>query len=631
MLRLTQVSHDLRADRPRSAGVTKRSTTVRDTTRPAGTRTVHIVDARQGPLVGPGRIRRIAPFAVTATLSLLVAVPFTSWARPGIAFIGSIIAALTIVASVAVPWHLMPRWTQLLPPFGFLTATVLLMSGTDESIVSPFLTLSVLPLMWLAIYETRLAVASVAVLTGAALWLGAPVGNTDSNTDATLSIIVFVICAGGMGVTLNSLVSDARRVSRELRDQHVALQRAAMTLDVLPEHVSRYTLPDHIITYCNATWAEHHHVEVNEAIGGHLEDFLSADELVGLQSQLPLLSPDAPVLEDSVERAVPDNPEQWVHWIDRYLVGEHGDEILTIGRDVTARHNAEALLMASEERYRELADKSADVVWHFVLEPTPHFDYMSPSVEAILGYPAAYFVDDFNRMLDILDDASTAAIFHAIKGDVRLRRFDFRFRHANGSTIIGETRTTVVPGGLQGVSRDVTELRQLQADVAALALRDPLTTLANRRLFDELLDADVARTERSGVKLAVAFLDLDGFKQVNDTYGHDAGDIVLRETARRLRSIVRRADTVARIGGDEFVFTYKPDDSSSHHLIHRIDLALAAPIRVNLTTTVRCPASIGVADTDAVGYDRAALLTAADAAMYGVKRARHSLRLDASA
>jgi diguanylate cyclase (GGDEF)-like protein len=106
---------------------------------------------------------------------------------------------------------------------------------------------------------------------------------------------------------------------------------------------------------------------------------------------------------------------------------------------------------------------------------------------------------------------------------------------------------------------------------------------------------------------------------------------VLRETARRLRSIVRRADTVARIGGDEFVFAYEPDDQSSHHLIHRIDLALAAPIQVNLTTMVRCPASIGVADTDTVGYDRAALLTAADAAMYGVKRARHTLRLGATA
>jgi diguanylate cyclase (GGDEF)-like protein/PAS domain S-box-containing protein len=482
--------------------------------------------------------------------------------------------------------------------------------------------------MWLAIYEHGAAVASVAALTGLALWLGAPSGNPDPATDATLSIVVFVICATGMGVTLNSLVTDARRVSRELRDQHVALERAALTLDVLPEHVSRYQVADHTITYCNATWAEQHQVAPSDAIGRKLDDFLSPDELMGLRMQLELLGPDTAVLEDTVERAAPNNPGQWIHWIDRHLSGPGGDEILSIGRDVTVRHRAEVELAASEARYRNLADKSADVVWHFVLEPSPHFDYMSPSVEAILGYPASYFVEDFDRMLAILDESSTAAIFQAIRGDVPLRRFDFRFRHADGSIVIGETRTTVVRGGLQGVSRDVTELRRLQADVAALALRDPLTTLANRRLFDELLDADLARAERSGEALAVAFLDLDGFKLVNDTYGHDAGDIVLRATALRLRSIVRRADTVARIGGDEFVFVFEPNDATSHRLIQRVDQALAAPIPLTSTSTVRCPASIGVADTCTVGYDRSALLAAADAAMYEVKRARRPGVLD---
>ena len=127
--------------------------------------------------------------------------------------------------------------------------------------------------------------------------------------------------------------------------------------------------------------------------------------------------------------------------------------------------------------------------------------------------------------------------------------------------------------------------------------------------------------------LAIAFLDLDGFKVVNDTYGHNAGDIVLCETARRLLDIVRGADTVARLGGDEFVFVFEPDGSGSHHLIERIDRALSEPINITPTTTVRCPASIGVADTSTVGYDRDALLAAADLAMYEVKRSRQTSRL----
>jgi diguanylate cyclase (GGDEF)-like protein len=185
-------------------------------------------------------------------------------------------------------------------------------------------------------------------------------------------------------------------------------------------------------------------------------------------------------------------------------------------------------------------------------------------------------------------------------------------------------QTTLIRNGLQGVGRDVTELRALQEKLTALALRDPLTGLANRRLFNELLDADLARTRRSAQVLAVAFLDLDGFKHVNDTYGHDAGDTVLCETARRLLSMVRGADSVARIGGDEFVIVWEPSEIASDRLIWRLRTALSAPIDLDGTVSVRCPASIGRADTNEVGYDAAALLAAADADMYRVKRAQRA-------
>jgi diguanylate cyclase (GGDEF)-like protein len=180
-----------------------------------------------------------------------------------------------------------------------------------------------------------------------------------------------------------------------------------------------------------------------------------------------------------------------------------------------------------------------------------------------------------------------------------------------------------IDGGLQGVGRDVTELRHLQESLAALALRDPLTGLANRRLLKELLDADLARTQRSGVPIAVAYLDLDDFKGVNDSHGHEAGDIVLCETSRRLLAIVRGADIVARLGGDEFVIVFEPNDPNSDNLIRRVEDALAEPITVRIGISVCCPASIGVADSRTIGYDAAALMAAADAAMYRVKRSHH--------
>ena len=188
--------------------------------------------------------------------------------------------------------------------------------------------------------------------------------------------------------------------------------------------------------------------------------------------------------------------------------------------------------------------------------------------------------------------------------------------------MILETHTTDIPGGLQGVSRDVTELRSLQESLSARALRDPLTGLANRHLLNELLEVALARTHRSDLPLAVAFLDLDGLKIVNDTYGHDAGDFVLCETARRLVALTRTADVVARLGGDEFVIVYEPNDVGSDNLISRIRETLSAPIE----SPKRSPFSVQQASATQTHALWAATppfcMAAADMAMYESKRAR---------
>jgi diguanylate cyclase (GGDEF)-like protein/PAS domain S-box-containing protein len=401
------------------------------------------------------------------------------------------------------------------------------------------------------------------------------------------------------------------------------IRTLAETLDALPEQVVRYRMLDLTIVYCNVAWAAWYHLEPTDIIGRRtLDEFLTEDGRAGLAAQLKRLGPNNPIVADTAMRDLPNLPGQWVEWVDRYMPDPDGDEVLAVGRDVTARHLAETKLAESEARFRALADKSADVMFHFVLAPYPHFDYMSPSVENVLGYPPAFFLDDFTEFLEILDDEGKAIIDLAFGGEPLPDRSDFRFRHANGSIIIGEMQIRSFDGGLQGVGRDVTELRRLQDGLADLALRDPLTGLANRRLLKELLDTDLARTQRSGVPLAVAYLDLDDFKDVNDTHGHEAGDIVLCEVARRLSAVVRGADIVARMGGDEFVIAYEPNDPSSDNLLKRLDDALAVPIRVRIGISVTCPASIGAADTRVTGYDAAALIAAADAAMYRVKRSR---------
>lgn len=392
-------------------------------------------------------------------------------------------------------------------------------------------------------------------------------------------------------------------------------------LDVLPERVNRYRLADRVILYCNTSWAAQYQVTPEAAIGRVLDDFLSDDELEGLHAQLAVLGPDNPILSDEIARAVPRARDQWLQWVDRYLMGPDGPEVLSVGRDVTAQRLTEIRLAQSEARFRELADRSSDVVWHIIAQPSPHFDYISPSVESILGYPAEHFIDDFGRALDLLDPDERAAIFRAIAGEQKLDRFDFRLRHRDGSIVIVETRSTAVPDGIQGVSRDVTQLRGLQEELAQLALRDSLTGLANRRLIEELLDAALIRSRAVNGTLAVTYVDLDGLKQVNDNYGHEAGDAVLRETADRLRATVGGTDLVARLGGDEFLIVHRVDGIDDG-LPNRVAEALAAPIEVTRSVTVRCPASVGTADTRAVGWDASRLIDSADQAMYEMKRSR---------
>ncbi len=130
----------------------------------------------------------------------------------------------------------------------------------------------------------------------------------------------------------------------------------------MPERVIRYRVPGLTVSYCNAAWAAGHGLVPDDLIGHQLGEFLSVEELEGLESQLALLGPSNPVLADDVARSAPHAPGQWVEWVDRYLPGADGAEVLAVGRNVTGRHFAELNLAASEARFRSLADKSADVV-----------------------------------------------------------------------------------------------------------------------------------------------------------------------------------------------------------------------------------------------------------------------------
>ena len=176
--------------------------------------------------------------------------------------------------------------------------------------------------------------------------------------------------------------------------------------------------------------------------------------------------------------------------------------------------------------------------------------------------------------------------------------------------------------------RDITERLQLEENLRQMAQYDTLTGLANRRLFLDYLQASVARTQRRKCMTAVLFLDLDHFKQINDTLGHDVGDDLLISVAERLRNCVRDGDLIARLGGDEFAIVLDDivNEEDVKFVANRIVESVSQPHEL-AGRDLQVSTSVGIATSSACGQDVTELVKAADTAMYVTKKAgRHGFR-----
>jgi diguanylate cyclase (GGDEF)-like protein/PAS domain S-box-containing protein len=175
--------------------------------------------------------------------------------------------------------------------------------------------------------------------------------------------------------------------------------------------------------------------------------------------------------------------------------------------------------------------------------------------------------------------------------------------------------------GLVGITREINEIRQTEVALQHLATHDTLTDLPNRFLMVDRLGQLLARAKRSDTEFAVLFMDIDGFKGVNDSYGHEVGDMLLRDVAERLAKNVRQSDTVARIGGDEFVIILERVHkvAEADVVADKVRRALAAPFALR-NHEINVTVSIGISFYPENGADADTLLRAADYAMYLAKR-----------
>lgn len=294
-------------------------------------------------------------------------------------------------------------------------------------------------------------------------------------------------------------------------------------------------------------------------------------------------------------------------------------------------HEAHEALSRSEERHRLLADHASDVIWTMDLQG--RFTYVSPSVEKLRGYT----VDEVMRQS--LDEALTpesapiavdglSRAITAVQAGLPVPDFRAELEQPckDGSTVWTEVTVTGIRNesgvfvGLLGVTRNISERKQAEAKMLHMARHDPLTGLPNRALLADRLQQAMAAARRDGQVLALMFIDLDKFKPINDSLGHAVGDVLLVEVARRVRNCVRESDTVARIGGDEFVVLLRTVDSESGALAvaDKIRVALGQPVCVG-EHRLGVSASIGVAMFPAHGEDDLTLTQHADIAMYEAK------------
>ena len=309
-----------------------------------------------------------------------------------------------------------------------------------------------------------------------------------------------------------------------------------------------------------------------------------------------------------------------------YLIGRAQAQIEAHNRELEDRvRQRTAELAASEERFRSLVQHASDVIT--VVDTQGVLSYVSPSCAQVCGHEPTELIgtslgellhpNDLARAAEFLAEAaSRQGSTSPMEWRVRHRDGTYRMIEVLGTNLLGDPNI----GGVVLNGRDVTERNALEAQLAHQAFHDSLTGLANRALFRDRLSHALVRATRSMQSVAILFLDLDDFKAVNDSLGHEAGDALLVGVAARLGECVRASDTVARLGGDEFAILIEEGTSEEvDKIADRVLEVLGAPLMVQ-GHEVFVRGSVGIATAAPDSASAEDLLRDADAAMYHAKR-----------
>jgi len=302
-----------------------------------------------------------------------------------------------------------------------------------------------------------------------------------------------------------------------------------------------------------------------------------------------------------------------------------------IVQDITRRKLAELALRDSEARWKLALESVGDGLWDWQIQSGQ--EYLSPNLLRMYGYSEDEIRCDVNVLDELTHPDDLERMHHEcqmyLDGLTPAFSNERRVRCKNGNWKWVLSRGMVIqrddqgkPLRMIGTHTDITERKTAEVLIWQQANFDALTGLPNRRMMQDRLSQELKKCRRDGTQLALLLMDLDHFKEVNDTLGHDRGDLLLTEAARRIQGCLREVDTVARMGGDEFtvIITELTHATDLHHILPKLLTALSATFHLG-TDQVFVSASIGVTIYPTDGHDIEALMKNADQALYVAKGA----------
>ena len=297
---------------------------------------------------------------------------------------------------------------------------------------------------------------------------------------------------------------------------------------------------------------------------------------------------------------------------------------LFLGAVVTERQQGEQSIRTSEKRYRLLFERNLAGVFRTTI--TGQFLECNPAAAQLFGYESPQEVLS-PPALNLYDGASDReALLTKLKSERFVTNYELKLKRKNGDPVWAMLNVSLVEGAfakeeiLEGTLVDITQRKVAEQRIESLAFYDALTGLPNRILLLDRLSQGLAAARRNNQKIALLFLDLDRFKNINDSLGHSVGDILLQEVAKRLQAYTREQDTVARLGGDEFLIVL-------NGVTDICDVAIAAERFMDTMTaefqiqghSLSIGCSVGISIFPEHGVDTETLIKHADAAMYSAK------------